>query len=121
MRSGGWSPGFERHGPDASQELRLLDAPYLGLRREARATHTFQTDEVRAYRPGCDPLHDEGEAYGKRLHEAGVEVDVRSYPGVFHGFFGFRGILPEADAAADAAFAALAKALQPGVYDATPM
>jgi acetyl esterase len=55
----------------------------------------------------CDPLRDEGEAYGRRLREAGVAVDVCRYDGMFHGFFGMRDVLPAANRAEEAAFAAL--------------
>lgn len=34
-----------------------------------------------------DPLRDEGEAYGKRLTEAGNEVEVHRLSGALHGFF----------------------------------
>jgi acetyl esterase/lipase len=32
-----------------------------------------------------DPLRDEGIEYAKRLMEAGVSVELHSYPGTFHG------------------------------------
>lgn len=42
-----------------------------------------------------DPLRDEGEAYGRRLAEAGVETTVARFPGVGHGFVQHFAFLPE--------------------------
>ena len=35
----------------------------------------------------CDVLHDEGEAYARRLRAAGVDVDYRDSAGMIHAFF----------------------------------
>ncbi len=44
----------------------------------------------------CDPLRDEGEAYGKRLAEAGVPVTCSRYAGMIHPFFSLSGAIPRA-------------------------
>ncbi|ANZ14357.1 lipase/esterase [Streptomyces noursei ATCC 11455] len=53
--------------------------------------------------PECDPLRDEGRAYGEALRAAGVPARVAEYRGTFHGFLGAAGRLPAADAALGAA------------------
>ncbi len=50
---------------------------------------------------GYDPLRDEGEAYGARLAEAGVAVEVVRKDGLIHGFFGMVADVDEARAAMD--------------------
>lgn len=43
---------------------------------------------------GCDPLHDEGEAYAERLAHAGVPVEYRCFEGTIHAFVSFSGAIP---------------------------
>lgn len=42
-----------------------------------------------------DPLRDEGEAYGKRLEEAGNDVRVYRIPDALHGFFSLPPVFPQ--------------------------
>jgi len=58
-----------------------------------------------------DPLRDEGEAYAKRLAEAGVPAEVRRYEGQIHGFFGMSALIDRAREAFDEAAATLRAAL----------
>jgi acetyl esterase len=44
----------------------------------------------------CDPLCSEGEAYAKRLRQAGVAVTYTCYPGMIHPFFSLSGAIPQA-------------------------
>jgi acetyl esterase/lipase len=48
---------------------------------------------------GFDPLLDQGEAYARRLKEAGVPVIYRCYDGLAHAFTAFTGAVPCADVA----------------------
>ena len=61
----------------------------------------------------CDPLIDEGVAYGDVLRLAGVAVDLEIYAGVTHDFIKMGRALPEAARAMDALAQALRAALQP--------
>jgi len=56
---------------------------------------------------GFDPLRDEGKAYADKLDAAGVEVTYVNYPGMVHGFFSMRGLIPKAREAVAAAAAAV--------------
>jgi acetyl esterase len=58
-----------------------------------------------------DPLRDEGEAYGKRLAEAGVPTTVTRYDGMIHGFFSMDLVLHQGKDAQAQASAALREAL----------
>jgi acetyl esterase len=46
-----------------------------------------------------DVLRDEGEAYGVRLRDAGVQTTLSRYAGMHHGFFTYGGVLDGADRA----------------------
>jgi acetyl esterase len=43
----------------------------------------------------CDPLHDEGAAYARRLEQAGVEVELRDFPGQLHPFVLLAGVIDD--------------------------
>jgi acetyl esterase len=58
---------------------------------------------------GFDPLRDEGEAYARRLSEAGVRVQLRRFPDQIHGFFNIVGV-GRTSRAANAEIAAKLKA-----------
>lgn len=59
----------------------------------------------------CDPLRDDGEAYAEKLRALGIAARYKRYPGMFHGFMSFPGVLPEAAEAFEDAGSALREAL----------
>ena len=60
----------------------------------------------------CDPLVDEGVAYGDILRSAGVPVDLEIYRGMTHDFIKMGRMLPEAGQAQQAIANALRKAFE---------
>jgi acetyl esterase len=90
------STGAERAHPDLSP-LHTEDLSGLPPAWVATAAH--------------DPLRDEGEAYARRLEDAGVSVEYVEYDTVPHAFFQMAGLLPVAQQALQDAAKALAKAL----------
>jgi len=62
---------------------------------------------------GFDPLRDEGEAYGLRMREAGVQVALRRHPGLIHGFANLTAVSRTARAAMFEAAGALRMGLAP--------
>jgi acetyl esterase len=57
-----------------------------------------------------DPLRDEGEAYARRLAEAGVPVQMHRYDGMVHAFFGLSAAFDASRDAIDRAGTALRRA-----------
>jgi acetyl esterase len=94
---------FERHYLKTGQDRRHADVSPL-------------TADVRGLPPAfiltaeCDPLRDQGEAYARKLEQAGVPVTLKRYEGMIHPFFSLAGIIDGGRAAIADAAAALKKA-----------
>jgi acetyl esterase len=63
---------------------------------------------------GFDPLRDEGEAYARKVADAGVKVELRRFPDQIHGFLNVVGVGRTARAACAEVAARLAVGLGPG-------
>jgi len=61
---------------------------------------------------GFDPLRDEGEAYARKLADAGVDVELKRYPDQIHGFFCVVGVGRRSPAAVAEIAAKLGDALR---------
>jgi acetyl esterase len=58
----------------------------------------------------CDPLRDQGEAYARKLQQAGVPATLKRYEGMIHPFFSLGGIIDGGREAVAGAAAALKQA-----------
>ena len=88
--------GWDLYAPDATTR----NNPYVSpLRASLQALHGLPPALV--VTAENDPLRDEGEAYARKLKEAGVSVIATRYNGMIHDFVLLNGILtdPEPEAA----------------------
>jgi acetyl esterase len=81
-----WFRGHYLHG--AEDEKNWMASPLLAENLSGLPPALIITAE-------CDPLRDEGEAYAKRLIDAGVAVTCARYKGIIHPFFSLSGAIPQ--------------------------
>jgi acetyl esterase len=92
--------GWDLYAPDA----KTRDNPYVSPLRAS-------SDELKGLPPALvitaenDPLRDEGEAYARKLKEAGVSVNAVRYNGTIHDFVLLNALrhVPSTEAALDQA------------------
>jgi acetyl esterase len=94
---------FFGHYIDSKDRDDWRFAPMLAARHDGLAPAWIGLAE-------CDPLVDEGVAYGDVLRLAGVPVELEIYHGVVHGFVNMGRVIPEARKAHDDAGHALKRA-----------
>jgi len=84
-------------------EMEWFRAHYLAGPGDARNPYAspLLAPDLRGLPPAvmitaeCDPLRDEGEAYARRLADAGVTVTCTRYAGMIHPFFSLGGFLAQ--------------------------
>ena len=100
--------------------MRWFRAQYLTKEEDAldwrvspiRATSLAGLPPALVITAGFDPLRDEGEAYARRLREAGVSVDAVCFGGMIHGFVPMGRLIDSGNRAVSHIAASLREALR---------
>jgi acetyl esterase/lipase len=109
---------FMKYGWDLyAPEAKTRDNPYVSPLRAS-------IDQLKGLPPALvitaenDPLRDEGEAYARRLKEAGVSVDAVRYNGTIHDFVALNALrhVPSTEAAVEQINAGLRRHLDPATH-----
>ncbi|MEM8695990.1 MAG: alpha/beta hydrolase [Pseudomonadota bacterium] len=100
-------PSYREHGAPggflSTDAMRRFWSDYLGdtAPDDAPLAALIRDTDLSGLPPAtvivaeCDPLHDEGVAYAKRLEKAGVPVELIDADGMIHGFVSMSAIVPE--------------------------
>ena len=115
MRENGKGYFLEKEGMDWFTRCYAPDPRHRSDPRLSPLLCTDLKDLPPAYviTAGFDPLRDEGRDYADKLDAAGVPVTYVNYPGMVHGFFSMRGLIPKAREAVAAAAAAVREGVAP--------
>ncbi|MGX1106062.1 MULTISPECIES: alpha/beta hydrolase [Bradyrhizobium] len=102
--------GWDLYAPDA----RTRDNPYVSPLR-ASIDHLKGLPPALVITAENDPLRDEGEAYARKLKQAGVSVDAVRYNGTIHDFMLLNALRhePSTEAAIEQANVGVRQRLQP--------
>jgi acetyl esterase len=103
-RAGG-TGSYARYGEGyflTARDMRwFLDQYAAGLDPAEARLSPLMADDLSGVAPAsvvlaeCDPLHDEGLAYARRLEDAGVEVALRDFAGQVHPFVLLAGVIED--------------------------
>jgi acetyl esterase len=96
---------WDQYAPEPAQRRNPWAAPLVAADLSGLPPALVITAEY-------DPLRDEGEAYARRLREAGVRAELRRYDGMIHGFLSFADVVQQGKRAVEEAGATLRAALR---------